>query len=144
MISLFMFGTKILFLKECTPKTLNSTAELADQYKDATDLTAIQVLKLVRVKPCKKPLESNVKSERTELKDENKFVPRNKQECYECHKHGHIAPECRLKYVMNSVAQKILEKRQPTCIVSTIPNYSFVDSTVSRSLTTLTSSCKKV
>ncbi|XP_078336880.1 uncharacterized protein LOC144626502, partial [Crassostrea virginica] len=134
-----------LFLKERTPKTLNSMAELADQYKDARDLTAIQVTQTGKSKTLQKKPESNVKSERTESKDKNdRFVPRNKRECYKCHKFGHIAPECRSKHVVNSVAQNIPEKVQPTCFVSTVPTDSFVDSMVSRSSTTLTSSCQKI
>ena len=85
-ISLFMVVIRTLFLKERTPKILNSMAELADQYKDARDLTAIQVTQTGKSKTLQKKPESNIKSERTEPKDKNdRFVPKIRP----------ISPECR-------------------------------------------------
>ena len=90
-----------LLLKERTPKILNNMAELADQYKDARDLTVNQVTQTGKSKTLQKKPNSDVKWERTEPKDKNNsFVPRNKRDCYKYHKLGHIAPECRSNIVV--------------------------------------------
>ncbi|XP_048777367.2 uncharacterized protein LOC125681360 [Ostrea edulis] len=131
-----------LFLKERIPKSLNNVAELADQYKDARDISVVQATgksKCILKKP-----EANSKSDKTESKDKKvRFVPKNERKCYKCQKVGHIASECRSKYVVNSVAKHSSDEVQPTCFVSTIPKDSVVDSKVSIPSTTLTSACHK-
>ena len=50
-----------LLLKERTPKILNNMAELADQYKDARDLTVNQVTQTGKSKTLQKKPNSDLK-----------------------------------------------------------------------------------
>lgn len=130
-----------LFLKERIPKSLSTMAELADQYKDARNISAVQVTgksKVIQKKP-----EVSSKSEKTESKDnKGKFVPKSERKCYKCQKLGHIASECRSKQV-NSVSKPSSDEGQPTCFVSTIPKDSVIDCRVNVQSTILTSACQK-
>ena len=83
--------------------------ELADQYKDARDLSAAQATNKVKtfskkVDQGKKP-DPQVGENKSKFDSKNRFIPKSESECYKCHKFGHIAPECRSKTPSNHMSQ---------------------------------------
>ncbi|XP_062603479.1 uncharacterized protein LOC134265246 [Saccostrea cucullata] len=132
-----------LFLKERIPDSLTNMANLADQYKDARDLSAVQAAGKGKISLSKK-----VDQVKKVDVGENKSSSFDKKErkCFKCHKVGHIASECRSKTTLNNVShavQDVGSSEQKVCFVSTMPSDSVVESTASSFPTTTSfSSCQ--
>lgn len=138
-----------LFLKERLPDTLEKMAELADQYKDARDVSALQSTGKTKIYPPKKGDEgkkqNRVENRRASDK-QSKFIPKSERTCYKSHKIGHIASESRSKLFAKGVSQviQVTESTKQVCFVSTLSTESVVDSKATTSPTTiLTSSCQR-
>ena len=99
-----------LFLKERLPDNINKMSQLADQYKDARDMSAPQATNKgktsfsKKVDQGKKP-DPQVGENKSKFDSKNRFIPKSESECYKCHKFGHIAPECRSKTPSNHMSQ---------------------------------------
>lgn len=143
-----------LFLKERIPDNLQKMADLADQFKDARNMSAVQGVDKGRNYSQKKPQQPK-RTEKPDVKETagkvNRFVPKSERICYRCNRFGHTMPECKIKPVVGSVSEiqsdgkcsSEQSKGKPVCFVSTLTSDSIVDSMVNNSPTTLTSGCQK-
>ena len=140
-----------LFLKERVPENLSKMAELADQFKDARNISALQVIS--KGKASDKKTDQAKKSENVDQKEKNdkkdRYIPNSERKCFRCHKFGHIASECKSKQSGNKVSQVLSDsksKNNPEAKVSfvvTLPTDSVVDSKMSQSPTTLSTACQR-
>ncbi|XP_052692422.1 uncharacterized protein LOC128170699 isoform X2 [Crassostrea angulata] len=138
-----------LFLKERLPENLTRMANLADQYKDARDLNALQATgkgKMPSAKKVDQVKKTDVGENKHVPNDKKRFIPKTERKCYKCHRYGHIAPECKSRTSFNNVSNAVQDfgsSEQKVCFVSTMPTDSIVDSRVSSSPMTMSSSCQK-
>ena len=95
-----------LFLKERLPDNINKMSQLADQYKDARDMSAPQVTNKGKTSFSKK-VDQGKKPDPQESKFDNKnrFIPKSERECYKCHYFGHNAPDFRSNTPSNHMSQ---------------------------------------
>ncbi|XP_062610800.1 uncharacterized protein LOC134272595, partial [Saccostrea cucullata] len=138
-----------LFLKERIPDSLTNMANLADQYKDARDVSALQAIGKGKISLSKKvePVKKvDVGENKSSSFDKKRFIPKSERKCFKCHKVGHIASECRSKTVFNNMShavQDVGSSEQKVCFVSTMPSDPIVESTASSFPTTTSfSSCQ--
>lgn len=120
--------------------------DLADQFKDTRNMSAVQAVDKGKSYSQRKP-EHSKRTEKPDVKETSK----TERKCYWCNRFGHIAPECKIKPVVGNVSDGKCSSEQikgkPVCFVSTIPSNSIIDSRVSNAPTTqhvrelLTSSC---
>lgn len=120
-----------LFLKERIPDNLQKMADLADQFKDARNMSAVQGVDKGRNYSQKKPQQPK-RTEKPDVKETagkvNRLVPKSERKCYRCNRFGHITPECKIKPVVGSVSERQSDgkcsseqsKGKPVCFASTL------------------------
>ena len=134
-----------LFLKERTPKSIQDMADLADHYREAR-LTNASTLVSVNHSEFRSPQKKdrhdhdshrNSKGEK-KFQQKSSFIPKSERKCYNCHKFGHIAPDCRNKPKVNSVTSQSDAK---VSFITSIPTNSTTDSMAGKATTKVSSSC---
>ena len=76
-----------LLLNERTPKSIQDVTDLADHYREA-GLTNASTLASVNHSEFRSPKVNNKFQPKTSL------ISKSEIKCYQCHKFGHIAPDC--------------------------------------------------
>lgn len=77
--------------------------------------------------------------------DRKRIIPKTERKWYKCYRFGHIELESKPRTSLSNVSNAVQDLgsfEQKVCLVSTMPTNSIVDSSVSLSSMTMSSSCQ--
>ncbi|XP_052079017.1 uncharacterized protein LOC127717282 [Mytilus californianus] len=143
-----------LFLKERIPDSLEKMVALADQYREARQTSASNLIdkgnqsntSSVRNQSGSKPVDYSTKKEQRSIKptERTSFVPNRDRKCFRCGKNGHIATDSRVNLQKTNSGSSDDRKnfKGKVCNTCTIPTDSIVDAIPTGCTSTLPLSCQ--